>query len=104
MAELPIFVDIDGTLTDVPNAMWGSVYPDRIGLLQRWIGAGNEVYLWSGGGADYARAFAKRYDIFPAACLGKPAFVVDDNADIRPGGLRRVAPEEFFKVAAGPVG
>ncbi len=104
MATLPIYVDIDGTLTDVPNAMWGSVHPERIAYIQKLIAEGVEVYLWSGGGAKYARNFAKRHDIFPAACLGKPDWLVDDNANIRPGGLRRVAPEEFFKAAAGPGG
>ncbi len=99
MPVLPIYVDIDGTLTDVPKAKWGSVHPARIQYIQKLITDGVEVYLWSGGGAKYVRDFAKRYDLFPAACLGKPDWLVDDNENIRPGGLRRVAPDEFFKLA-----
>ena len=93
---LPIFVDIDGTLTSVPTRMWGPVYPERIAAVQRLIASGREVVLWSGGGTEYVRAFAKKYDLRPSVCLGKPDMAVDDNPTIRPR-LRIVSPEDFFK-------
>ena len=94
---LPIFIDIDGTLTDVPNAMWGSVYPERIAHVLALIESGRQVVLWSGGGADYVRAFAGRYGLRGATCIGKPDQMVDDCPTIRPGGRgARISPEEFF--------
>ena len=94
----PVFIDIDGTLTTVPKRGWGPVIPERIKSVQAMIERGVEVVLWSGGGTAYARAFAKKYDLRPAACIGKPSQIVDDNPAIRPTGrIRMVAPGEFFQ-------
>ena len=92
---LPIFFDIDGTLTSVPTKMWGPVYPARIAAVQRLIASGREVILWSGGGTAYARAFAEKYDLPAAVCIGKPDMAIDDNPTIRPR-LRIVSSGEFF--------
>ena len=95
---LPIYIDIDGTLTTVPTKMWGPVIPDRIHDVQAMIGRGLEVVLWSGGGTDYVRAFAKKYDLHPSVCIGKPGQVVDDNPTIRPKRFMvPVPPDEFFE-------
>lgn len=95
---LPIFIDIDGTLTTEPTRMWGPVIPDRITDVQTMIGRGVEVVLWSGGGTAYVRAFAKEYNLRPSVCIGKPGQVVDDNPTIRPKGfMTPVPPGEFFE-------
>ena len=96
--SLPTFIDIDGTLTTVPNQKWGPIIPDRIHDVQAMIGRGMEVVLWSGGGTAYARAFAKKYDLRPAVCIGKPSQIVDDNPSVRPPGrMHIVPPDEFFE-------
>ena len=93
---LPIFIDIDGTLTDSPSK-GGSGLPDRIKSVQAMIGRGVEVVLWSGSGTDYVRDFAKKYDLRPIACIGKPQQLVDDNPNVRPSNCMPVVPPgEFF--------
>ncbi len=95
---LPIFIDIDGTLTTVPTKKWGPVIPDRIESVQAMIGRGVEVVLWSGGGTEYVRAFAEKYDLRPSVCIGKPHQMVDDNPTVRPPGrMNIVPPDEFFE-------
>ena len=95
---LPVYIDIDGTLTDDPTKQWGPVIPDRIESVQAMIGRGVEVVLWSGGGTAYVRAFAEKYNLRPAVCIGKPYQMVDDNPTVRPSGrMRVVAPDEFFE-------
>ena len=97
MAGLPTFVDIDGTLTDLPTKMWGQVDRQRLQYLRDLIRDGREIVLWTGGGTEYAKAFAERYDFAPAFCIGKPSLVVDDNPTIRPAGrMRIISPAEFF--------
>lgn len=81
---LPIFCDIDGTLTDAPTKKWGNPDMKAINGLKNLIKGGHEVVLWSGGGTAYVKAFAKKYDIRPIVCIGKPRAVIDDNSDIRP--------------------
>lgn len=97
MPGLPTFVDIDGTLTDLPTKKWGLVDRRRLQYLRDLIRDGREIVLWTGGGTAYAKAFAKRYDFEPAICIGKPSLVVDDNPTIRPAGrMRIISPAEFF--------
>ena len=94
---LPIFIDIDGTLTDTPTR-GGRGKPERIAAVKALIESGREVVLWSGSGTDYVRALAKKYGLCPIACIGKPDRMVDDNPNMRPPGLMPVVPpEEFFK-------
>jgi len=94
MSIKTIFCDIDGTLTDKPQGMWGEPYLDRIRRLNEKAKEGWTIILWSGGGADYARAFALKYSV-PALCVSKPGIVVDDCPTIRPH-LDIRSPEEFF--------
>jgi len=94
---LPIYIDIDGTLTDREgqNALRRYTAPDgfvhkgkprerMISLVKRLISNGTQVIIWSGGGQDYATAFCAAYEINPHAMLGKPLLCVDDDPDIRP--------------------
>ena len=99
MAELPLFVDIDGTLTDSPT-QGGQVLLARLAELRALIAAGREVVLWTGGGTGYAQAFAELHGLRPSVCVGKPSVAVDNCPTIRPAGrLRIVAPEDFFEGA-----
>lgn len=93
---LPLYFDIDGTLTDSP-VRGGKPLADRIAEVRRLIDQKVPVVLWSGGGTDYARAFADQHGLSPLACLGKPMACIDDNPTIRPSErMRIIAPEDFF--------
>ena len=94
---LPIFIDIDGTLTEVPTRMWGAPIPERIAVVENLIASAREVVLWSGGGTAYVRAFAEKHGLRPSVCIGKPGTIVDDHPAIRPRNrVLIVAPEVFF--------
>ena len=90
--SLPIYIDIDGTLTDSPDTRWGRVIPGRIEAVKRLIAEGNLVVLWSAGSDEYAKEFAKKYELKVHAALGKPDICVDDKHDIRLNGLTVVGP------------
>ncbi len=93
---LPIFIDIDGTLTSSPRA-GGSPIEHRIKRVADMLSAGTEIVLWSASGTKYARAFAERCGLSAAVCIGKPSLMVDDNPTIRPAGRLPIkAPEDFF--------
>lgn len=95
----PIYIDIDGTLTDAPHARFGNPHFDRIGGLKRLVRQGREVVLWSGGGTEYAVEFAIKYDIEGVTAIGKPDIIVDDNPFIRPvGKMPIVQPIALLKV------
>lgn len=96
---LPIFIDIDGTLTDKPHGTWGNVYGERIAHLKSLLERGYEVVLWTGGGTSYAKAFAEKFDLMGAICIGKPGCIVDDNPDIRPQGrIAVLSPDKFLSL------
>ncbi len=90
--SLPIYIDIDGTLTKDGDRAGGEPIHDAIGGVQTLIRKGWEVVLWSGRGTDYAKAFAQRWDLACVA-IGKPKCCYDDNPEIRPGGLKVLEPE-----------
>ncbi len=93
---LPLYVDIDGTLTDKPN-QGGKVYPERISKIKEILKSGREVVLWTGGGTRYAKQFAKEHGLDGVICIGKPVCCIDDNPTIRPAGRMLIkTPEEFF--------
>ncbi len=77
------FIDIDGTLTTVPTKPWGDVIPDRVAAVKMMIHRGDTVVLWTGGGAVYAKAFAKKHGL-DCLCIGKPDMIIDDNPKLRP--------------------
>ena len=94
----PIFIDIDGTLTDNPETAQGKPLWDRITKVIWLISVGERVILWSAGGENYAKAFARDHGIKPELCLAKPYVMVDDKPSIRaPGRLKILSPEEFMK-------
>lgn len=96
--SLPIFIDIDGTLTTTPDKAWGPVIAYRIDKIQRLVEEGHEVVLWSAGGSGYAKSFARRVGLGDlVTCIGKPRCIVDDTPYIRPDweGLK-ATPDMFF--------
>ena len=50
MPGLPTYIDIDGTLTDLPTKMRGPVDRQRLQYLRDLIRDGREIALWTGGG------------------------------------------------------
>jgi len=97
MEDRPIYIDIDGTLTDEPVEHWGVPRSERLAKVKRMLAEGMQVVIWSGGGTTYARDWADANGIGGAVCLGKPEFCVDDNPSIRPPGrMRIIPPTEFF--------
>jgi hypothetical protein len=94
----PIFIDIDGTLTDDPRKAMGKPVWERIEKVIWLISIGEQVILWSAGGETYAREFARDYGIKPYLCLSKPCTMVDDKPTIRTqGNLKIMSPEEFME-------
>jgi hydroxymethylpyrimidine pyrophosphatase-like HAD family hydrolase len=91
-----VFIDIDGTLTDQPDKAGGRAIESRLRGVRKLIANGIEVVLWSARGAPYVREFARANSIRGVTCVSKPSVVVDDNLEIRPGGLYVVAPETYF--------
>lgn len=92
----PIFIDIDGTLTD-KGTRDGNPIPDRIKRLKAMVAGGYQIVVWSGTGTTYAVKFCKDNGITGVIAIGKPEYCVDDNPMIRPKSLRVESPEEFFK-------
>jgi hydroxymethylpyrimidine pyrophosphatase-like HAD family hydrolase len=93
---LPIYFDIDGTLTDRP-IRGGQPIPERIEAVRKLIEAGEEVVIWSANGTSYVRDFAVEHGLIGAVCIGKPDKCVDDNPDIRPRDRMLVlSPETYF--------
>jgi len=90
--SLPIYVDIDGTLTDnsEPN---GKPLPRRIDKVRLMIREGRQVVVWSANGTDYAREFCRRHGLHPMAVLGKPIFCIDDKPTIRKKALEVYPPD-----------
>lgn len=93
-ADRPIFIDIDGTLTNEPEHPWGKVHTTRIDKINRLVELGYQIVIWSGNGTTYARAFAERHGLKGVFCIGKPQVFVDDNPKIRP--MEYCLPEDFF--------
>ena len=83
MNTLPIYIDIDGTLTDNPQK-GGKPIESRIEKVRRLVQGGTPIVLWSGGGEDYVRLFCQRHHLKVYKMLGKPQFCVDNNPKIRP--------------------
>ena len=95
--DRPTYIDIDGTITDLPGKQGGNPIQARLELIKEMIAAGKQVVIWSGGGTAYVKRFCLANGIVGATMIGKPELVVDDNPDIRPKGRMRVmAPEKFF--------
>lgn len=83
MSGLPIYIDIDGTLTDHPQ-QGGHPIESRLDRVRQLCRSGVSIVLWSGGGEEYVRRFAMKHGLVVYAMLGKPRLCVDDNPKIRP--------------------
>ena len=92
---LPVYFDIDGTLTDRP-IRGGQPIASRIEAVRKLIGAGKEVVIWSANGTAYVRDFATAQGLTGAICIGKPDRCVDDNPDIRPRARMQVLRSETY--------
>ena len=94
--HLPVYIDIDGTLTDNPKA-GGRAISERIEKVRQLILSGRHVVVWSAVGTEYAREFVATNSLSGATAIGKPDFAVDDNPEIRPRSHFKIySPEEFF--------
>lgn len=95
--DRPIFIDIDGTLTD-HGLRNGNPIPERIEHVKGLIAEGHDIVIWSGTGTAYAKAFCLRHGIAPMFACGKPELLVDDNPKVRPAKRMPVIhPDDFFK-------
>ena len=92
--DLPIYIDIDGTLTANSNMGWAEPLQHRLARVRQMIADGTLVVIWSARSGDYAREFCAKYDLQPLAALGKPAHCIDDTPTIRPG--MEVCPPEVL--------
>lgn len=91
---LPRFVDIDGTLTDTKEK-GGKTLATRMNTVRKWIRDGHPIVIWSANGTAYAKSFCRRNALNPLAAIGKPSACYDDNATLRPDGLRVLPPSEL---------
>lgn len=85
--DFPIYVDIDGTLTDDPEYRRGKPLQRRIDAVRKMIRDGKPVVIWSAGGTEYAKEFCKHHALIPMAILGKPSRIIDDHPDIFNDGV-----------------
>lgn len=94
--KLPIFIDIDGTLTLDGEKAWGCPRESAIESVKHMLTRGEEVVFWSARGTTYAKAWAERLGLTgKVTCIGKPSHCYDDNPTIRPGGLKVFPPERL---------
>lgn len=109
MVEIPVFFDVDGTLrcSCTPNCAEPN---ERIVSLVRILGNFKNVklYVWSGGGADYANRFVQlfklesyvpKHRVFskmdPAArILALRGIVIDDIQDTALGAMNLIVREK----------
>jgi cation transport ATPase len=92
MAEV-IYVDVDDTLVRSVGTKRIPM-PGVIAAVRRLHGEGAQLYLWSPGGEEYARASATEVGLL--ACfvgfLPKPQTYIDDQAVHEWRGCRHVLP------------
>lgn len=102
MKKITIAVDVDGTLRcncsdtcEDPNM--------RIVRLFNILAdfKNTEMYVWSGGGAEYARRFASKFDLKVAYkhCISKfdnfkPDIAIDDIQETALGGVNLIVKEK----------
>lgn len=79
---LIVAFDVDGTLIDFDN----QPREDVINLYCAFQNLGYEMWVWSGGGKDYAAIWANRLELNPDRVLAKdkklqPHIAIDDAKD-----------------------
>lgn len=85
--DFPIYIDIDGTLTNDPEFAKGSAIPKRIQKVKELIADNVPVIIWSAGGTQYARTFCEMNGLKPLLAVGKPHRCIDDKPLITGQGL-----------------
>jgi len=95
-----IFVDVDDTLV----RSYGSTripMPPVIARVREFHGQGHQLYLWSSGGADYARDSARELGIEACflAFLPKPESYIDDQSFDEWRYVRHVLPGNALDAA-----
>jgi len=103
MRTIVIAFDVDGTLRC--NCTDDCREPNRriVDMFNTLASFKNtELYVWSGGGANYADQFARRYDlkVSPSHCISKigatikPDIAIDDIQDTALGHLNLIVREK----------
>jgi hypothetical protein len=87
MESLIVYVDVDDTLVRSSGSKRIPL-PGVVEHVRRLFQAGAKLYLWSSGGADYARETAEQLGLTECfiAYLPKPQILIDDQ---HPGQWRR---------------
>lgn len=96
-----IFVDVDDTLVRsvgkkrIPN-------PQVISCIQELHRQGNSLYLWSSGGASYAKSSAEEFGILNCFIdfLPKPNIYIDDQPVQQWRACKHVLPGNVTEIAS----
>jgi hydroxymethylpyrimidine pyrophosphatase-like HAD family hydrolase len=90
--QLTVAFDIDGTL--IYDERFGSQADtpryDVIGLYHTFQGLDFKLYIWSGGGVDYARHWAQKLGLVLANIVVKGSFIPDIAIDDEEVNLGKV--------------
>lgn len=86
--EFPVYIDIDGTLTDHPEFAMGKPLPLRISKVKDMINNNVPIVIWSAGGTIYAQDFCAENGLYPMIAIGKPHRCIDDNPLLKKNGLK----------------
>lgn len=89
--NLPVYIDIDGTLTNSAGSK-GDPIPSRLDVVRGMIKDGTPVVLWSSAGCEYAKTFADENNLDVTAAVGKPDYCIDDMKSIKWDGLKTRTP------------
>jgi hypothetical protein len=102
MRTIKIAFDVDGTLrcNCTPTCEDQNVAITTLFQILRGF-KNTEMYVWSGGGADYARRFAEKFNlnVKPSHCIGKIGapemdIAVDDIQDTAIGKINLIVKEK----------
>lgn len=72
-----IAFDVDGTLIHQVGGKEDTPRYDVISLLLFFVGNGHDVFIWSGGGLDYAQRWAEKLGLAEIQVVEKGSFVPD---------------------------
>lgn len=108
--SLVVFVDVDDTLVRSAGTKRLPI-PHVVQHVRDLAREGAAIYLWSRGGADYARATATELGIVDCfrAFLPKPNVIVDDEefrswrsvAEVHPSSCRNLGVEDYRRRVSG---
>lgn len=99
MGRPTVYVDVDGTLTQVQCGRSAFKVPPRQDIIDKVkeLSKTCDIVIWTGN-TEYAKKVAKLYDIPAIACIAKPTIMVDNEYDKFKRRLRRkvITPEVFL--------